>query len=135
MNDKDLEKIKIIVSDVINSAVKDFPTRKEVEDIVENIVENKIESLAQITARGFEEVDKKFEEVAKGFKEINKRFETVEADIREIKEDVNYIGASLRETKITVSEMEENFIYRHEHEDLESRVKLCETKLNIKSGR
>lgn len=129
MNDKDLEKIKIIVENVVKNEIKNLATKNEIKNLAtKDDVKNEIESLAQITARGFEEVDKKFEEV-------NKRLETVEADIREIKEDVNYISGSLKETKETVREMEENFIYRHEHEDLESRVKLCETKLNIKSGR
>lgn len=113
LDKKDLEQIKNIVKE----ATKNLATKKSVK----NIVDEKIDDFARIVARSFDKVEGDIS--------------GIKGEITEIKGTINYMNANLKQVKEDVEEMKEHFVYRHELEDAESRIKLCEVKLGIESGK
>ena len=86
-------------------------TKKDLSQI-KGVVHGEIENLAKIVARGFEGVDKRFEQVDGRLSHISARMDAMERD---------------------VSEIRKHFVYRDEFEDALARIALLEKKLGIKS--
>jgi archaellum component FlaC len=70
-----------------------------------------IEDLAMITQRGFESMDKRFDDIKEWQKSADGRLDVIEHELISIKKDL------------------QNVIYRHEFENLKDRVKNLEMQL------
>ncbi len=119
LDKKDLKQIK----DVVKEAIKDIPLKIDVE----NIVDKRIETLAQMTAKGFEDTQKQINE-------IGGRLDKIEYEIKEINSDLKYLEANVREIRKDINIVKENSINQHEAiKELELRVTTLEKKVGIKS--
>ncbi|HBB56978.1 TPA: hypothetical protein DEW47_03885 [Patescibacteria group bacterium] len=105
-----------------------------------------IDDLALMVAKGFEEthkimderfkrVDERFEQIDRRFDQIDARFEGIDARFERVDEKMDHINARLSYIERDVSEIRQHLVYRHEFDDLMSRVKYMEEKLNIDSGK
>ncbi len=84
--------------------------------------------LAKMVKAGFDGVDKHFEQVDKRFEQVDKRFERLEVRVengfRNVDARFNMLEKDIKE-----------FVTHDEFEDLAGRVKYCERKLGVKSGK
>jgi len=85
---------------------------------MENKFENKFEALENKMDQGFQYLENKMNV---GFKNVNEKFDHFHARMSYLERDV--------------AEIREKVIPKDEFEDLESRVKYCEIKLKIESGK
>ena len=80
-----------------------------------------IEDLAVMTARGFEQVDK--------------RFEKIEGKISIMQDDIDQLSSRVSSVGHEVAEIHKHLVYRDEFDDLMGRMKYVEIKLGIESGK
>ena len=103
---------------------------------IKNIVENESEKLAQIVNKGFkgmqEQINERFEKIDEGFEKVDERFEQLESRIDKGFYEVNVRLSNLEQD---MTHIKNNFVYRHEFEDLMARVKYLEVKMGIESGK
>lgn len=102
---KKVIKNKMSIEDLALSMGKGFKR-------VEKLIEAKIDGLAVSTAKGFEGVDKRFNEV-------DKRFESLEAKMKTDVESINKRIDDFAETKVS------KIVYK----ELENRVQKIESKI------
>lgn len=86
---------------------------------IKKVVTN--EDLARMVAGGFENVDKRFEG-------IDKRLDKLEGEM-------SHTNARLGRLETVVEDIQRRMVTRDEFDDLASRVKYIEMKLNIDSGK
>jgi len=94
-----------------------------------------IEELAGMVARGFEGVDKRFEQIDKQFEGVDKRFEQIDQNFKGVSSELGHINSRLSAIEDGIDEIKKHFVYRYEFEDLMARVKYLETKLGVESGK
>jgi len=108
-----------------------------------------IEELAGMVARGFEGVDKRFEQIDKQFEGVDKRFEQIDKqfegvdkrfeqidqNFKGVSSELGHINSRLSAIEDGIDEIKKHFVYRYEFEDLMARVKYLETKLGVESGK
>ncbi len=85
-------------------------------------------------ARGFEGVDKRFEDVDQRLDQMASQMATKE-DIKHIDERMDSLDARMGRMETDLHEVKGNIVYKYEFEDLEARVKYLERKLGIESGK
>ncbi|OGZ12106.1 MAG: hypothetical protein A3D67_02480 [Candidatus Lloydbacteria bacterium RIFCSPHIGHO2_02_FULL_51_22] len=84
-------------------------------------VNEAIEGLAAMTAKGFEQVDKHFEQI--------------EGTIGNMQGDIDQLSVRLSSVGHEVAEIHKHLVYRDEFDDLMGRMKYVEIKLGIESGK
>jgi hypothetical protein len=106
--DKRFQKIEASL-DSITKLISNLPTRTEMH----TAIENSIDEFADIVAKGFEGVDRRFDEMDRKF--------TERIDSLEKKVDLNHIGLSNQLDYVLL-----HYTRREEHERLGLRVKRLE---------
>lgn len=112
MEKKDLKQIKNVVESVVGNEIKKSEKRTD----------KKIESLAQMVAGGFEQVDRRFEQVDRRFEQVDKRFDSLEAQIIDLKEEVRQIRVELKQIWNKLEEIEQRLekLFRTAKEDADA---------------
>ena len=85
-------------------------------------------------ARGFEGVDKRFEDVDQRLDQMASQMAT-KGDIKHIDERMDSLDARMGRMETDLHEVKGNIVYKYEFGDLEARVKYLERKLGIESGK
>lgn len=101
-----------------------------------------IDRLAILVVNGFNDMEKRFEGIEKRFEGIDKRFEGIDKKFEGIdqrfeivNQELEHINARLSYMEKDITEIKEKVIPKDDFDDLESRVKYCEIKLKIDSGK
>ncbi|MFA5172785.1 MAG: hypothetical protein WC435_00040 [Candidatus Paceibacterota bacterium] len=90
------------------------------------------EELARIINKGFDGMQIQFNGLEGRFNGLEGRFDGMKV---EFNERFDYIDARLGRLENDVKELRGELVYRHEFEDVLSRVKLLEKKAGIESGK
>lgn len=90
------------------------------------------ENLARMVADGFQHSESK---MTGQFQEVTDQFQEVKVNLKEVDNRLNNLDARMGRMEADLNEIRGNIVYRHEFEDLESRVKYLKTKLGIESGK
>ena len=95
-------------------------TKKDLTQI-KGVVHDEVENLARITAKGFEQVDKRFEQVDKRFEHIDGHLQHIDARLDTIEHDM--------------ADIRKHFVYRDEFEEVLHRLSAVEKKLGMRSSK
>jgi len=95
-----------------------------------------IDKLAILVAKNFQDMENKFERLEnkmdQGFQYLENK---MNVGFKNVNEKFDHFHARMSYLERDVAEIREKVIPKDEFEDLESRVKYCEIKLKIESGK
>ena len=108
-------------------------TQEDKKDIAQ-IIHTEVDGLAQIVAKGFDDVDNRFKQVDKRFEQVDKRFDHVEKRLDSHDQKFDHLIARVDLIERDVSFIRQRFVDREEFQDVLARLKLVESRLGIVSG-
>ncbi len=109
---------------------------KQIKNIVATEVSTSVDNLAQITARGFLEVDKRLDGVDQRLDCVEKRMDGVEKHMDSVEKHMDGIESSLNDVELRLEKVEKNTeIYPYDKEYVDEKLTNHEariTKLELK---